>query len=583
MKPTKLTKRSPFHLAPVRLLVAAAADADVRADIETESGNVPRWLQIAEEGEFKGHPAGPFEMDQELFDELRTNFHAHPSFDPGADGVGTARVVAFDFGHASEDPPAATAVLGAPAQAWAFDIETRTVDGKLGLWSLTELLEPMATYAKQGKYAWTSVAIWPNAVDPKTDEEIGWYLSSIAFTNDPFIQGMVPIAAQRAALMGYYDPYYPPKDIDETIGAIRSILELPETSTVDDIAGELGKLRTFAAAPDSAPPGIDVDSLVSQFRQLLNLPLLTAPDDVFVELEKVLVVASSGAPAPAAPPPPAPALPPPAAPAMTTRHIMKDELLKKLAKRLGVPASEEEVETKILAALDEGQVSSSTLSKLLGLLGVKNLEQATAKLQELIGFKDLMPTIEGLLEGEVAAEEKEVDEDVAAVAATYQIPEIMKRSLRVDRIGGVEKLEIDGCLKVPPGGTSPLVRRREAREAFRAQYPEAFVRADQQHLLAPIATNAPKSPLLRAIHGTPQGGIALGRQPALPAPAPGLGGGADEQQTQEILRCAGRNYLEKAQNWLRAQPGGDKAAYDDIHQDACLLSRRLKLQERSVA
>jgi hypothetical protein len=179
---------------PVKLRRFAAPVLLTQPD---EADDGPRWLQVAQEGAFLGHPTGPFELNATVFDELVRNFRRHPSYVAGADGFGTAPIVAYDFHHASEEPDKQTlAVLGAPAQAWALDLETRTgADGKAQLWALTQYLEPARTYVRGGKYRWCSIAVWPDTIDPVSGENIGWYLSSIAFTNDPFIQGMMPIAA----------------------------------------------------------------------------------------------------------------------------------------------------------------------------------------------------------------------------------------------------------------------------------------------------------------------------------------------------------------------------------------------------
>src|SRR5688500_16803257 len=108
----------PPHRAPLLELVrlgpvqldAAAAPADDAA---------PRWIQIAYEGRFEGHRAGAFEFDRQAFEDIVRNFRAHPAYKKGPDGKGCARVIAYDFHHASESDPAAVAVHGAPAQAWA--------------------------------------------------------------------------------------------------------------------------------------------------------------------------------------------------------------------------------------------------------------------------------------------------------------------------------------------------------------------------------------------------------------------------------------------------------------------------------
>ena len=172
----------------------------VRLAASTEDGDGPKWCQVAEEGAFLGHPAGPFALDAMVFEEAIRNFRSHPAFEAGPDGLGCKRVVAWDFKHASEQPAAQLAVSGAPAQAWVLDLECRLgADGRAQLWALTEWLEPARTYVREGKYQWASIAIWPHSQHPVTKADIGWYISSVALTNDPFIQGMVPIAAERSA------------------------------------------------------------------------------------------------------------------------------------------------------------------------------------------------------------------------------------------------------------------------------------------------------------------------------------------------------------------------------------------------
>lgn len=178
--------------APVRLRAVPSIGAEREGDAV--------WNQIAIEGEYKGHPSGDFTLDAQAFTEIIENFRSHPSYEPNpalrAGGCG--EVVAWDFHHASEEPASAVGIAGSPAQAWALDLEARKgADGLIELWALVRWLEPAASYVKEGKYRWSSIAVWPDAVDPKTGEKVGWYMSSIALTNDPFIQGMAPLAATR--------------------------------------------------------------------------------------------------------------------------------------------------------------------------------------------------------------------------------------------------------------------------------------------------------------------------------------------------------------------------------------------------
>ena len=167
-----------------------------------------KWVQIAYEGDFKGHAAGEFTLTPEVFAQAVANFHAHPSYKPGAEQAppadveaGRFDVIPWDFHHASEQAPTTGTipVAGAPAQGWVLELQVRAgADGKAQLWALTRWLEPLRSYVAEGKYRWCSMTLYPSAVDPVSGAEVGAYISSVAATNDPFLQGMVPLAASRA-------------------------------------------------------------------------------------------------------------------------------------------------------------------------------------------------------------------------------------------------------------------------------------------------------------------------------------------------------------------------------------------------
>lgn len=166
---------------------------------DASEDDAPKWCQAARAGTFEGHGYGGFTFDAIAFMQMARNLQRHPAFKRGPDGYGCADVIPIDFHHANEAPPFAVAQLGAPAQGWVQDLEMRGEKGKEQLWALIRWLEPARTYVREGRYKWLSVAVWPNTPDPVTNENLGWYCSSIALTNDPFIQGMEPVAASRRA------------------------------------------------------------------------------------------------------------------------------------------------------------------------------------------------------------------------------------------------------------------------------------------------------------------------------------------------------------------------------------------------
>ncbi len=180
--------------APVRLRAGETRTLDAGTD------DVPVWNQVALQGDYKGHPQGSFALNAKTFGEIVDNFRTHPSYAKDATGVGCADVIAWDFHHASEGPASAIADRGAPAQGWVQELEIRKGPKGLELWALTRWLDTARTYIRTGAYKWASISFWPNSKDGKTGRTIGTYLSSIALTNDPFIQGMQPLAAERTGL-----------------------------------------------------------------------------------------------------------------------------------------------------------------------------------------------------------------------------------------------------------------------------------------------------------------------------------------------------------------------------------------------
>ncbi len=178
-------RRSPrlsgqFLAAHQRLLVAMADDDPNRLRDDAV------WVQVAQEGAYKGHSSGEFQLEEAAFEQIIVNFRSHPSYQRGDDGYGVADVVAWDYHHESEKTGGSLAVVGALAQGWVLDLELRKGEEGIGqLWALSRFLEPALTYVREGRYHWSSVALWPNAQHPVTGEDIGWNLSSVALTNDP--------------------------------------------------------------------------------------------------------------------------------------------------------------------------------------------------------------------------------------------------------------------------------------------------------------------------------------------------------------------------------------------------------------
>lgn len=167
-----------------------SVELDAKAfDTSDLSAEPPKlvWNQLAKCGTFRGHPSGPFELTPQIFAEIVQNFRMTRN-----------QRIPIDFEHASEQDPTSGEIptKGAPAQGWIVDLENR---GSGGLWGLIEWLEPAREYVKGGKYKFFSPAIRFGAKDRVTGQVIGARMTSGALTNNPFLDGMAPLAASDRA------------------------------------------------------------------------------------------------------------------------------------------------------------------------------------------------------------------------------------------------------------------------------------------------------------------------------------------------------------------------------------------------
>lgn len=174
-----------------------------------------KWINVANEGEYKGHHQGEFALTPEVLQQLVDNLHNSPQYASGpveltlsdgtttTDQAGTQDVVQFDYEHASEMAPWEGSIpsSGAPAIGWVRDLEVRDgPDGRQQLWALAWLGDQIRGQIDRGEYKWVSIAWNPAGVHWQTGEPIGAVLTSIAFTNHPFLQDLESLAAANRAL-----------------------------------------------------------------------------------------------------------------------------------------------------------------------------------------------------------------------------------------------------------------------------------------------------------------------------------------------------------------------------------------------
>jgi hypothetical protein len=164
-----------------------------------------KWIHVASEGMYRGHWQGAFNLTRDTFDAFVRNLHQHPQFRQGTLKLGAEEitcgvrdVIQFDYEHASEMMATEGSIpsMGAPAPAWVCDVEVRDApDGTAQLWALANLGTQIRGQIERNEYRFVSIAFDLEHADWKSAEDQGPTLTSIAFTNHPFLQDLESYAA----------------------------------------------------------------------------------------------------------------------------------------------------------------------------------------------------------------------------------------------------------------------------------------------------------------------------------------------------------------------------------------------------
>jgi len=248
-----------------------ANDTDALPDaVEVQPDRKPtpafKWLHVANTGTYKGHHQGEFTLDGDSFAQMLANFRADPKYgDPRftvgpvtLDGVAyagnTSKVVQFDYEHASEMPPfeGSIPVSGAPAIGWVLELEVRKGDdGRGELWALAKLGDQIRRQIDADEYNSVSIAWNPAGVHWITGKPIGAVLTSIAFTNHPFIRDLLPLAAaNRAAGLGPAGSVQIRAQSSEAHAGAPSTQGIAMTALSADLRSTL--CRLYALTPEAA-------------------------------------------------------------------------------------------------------------------------------------------------------------------------------------------------------------------------------------------------------------------------------------------------------------------------------------------
>lgn len=166
-----LTADSRRLIAPLVLL--STADA---------TGNQV-WINIANAGEWNGHPAGPFKFDAGVFDRIIEN------------AAGRATPINCDYEHQTFRKGSSGPI---PSSGKILKLERR---GDSELWALVELTSRAAQMVRDGEIRSCSPVIEFDSKDRVSGKDIGPEMLSLALTNDPFQDGLQPIRLSRSADM----------------------------------------------------------------------------------------------------------------------------------------------------------------------------------------------------------------------------------------------------------------------------------------------------------------------------------------------------------------------------------------------
>lgn len=139
------------------------------------------WVEMAYESAWNGHPAGPFEFNRAVFEDIKRLYDA------------SEQPVPVLWGHPRHD-------LGVPIDAagWIQALEIR--DGAQGveLWGYVEWTKDAADRIALGAQRFCSVVVDFAPIDRATGESAGLAeLYELGLTPSPFLPGMTPITLSR--------------------------------------------------------------------------------------------------------------------------------------------------------------------------------------------------------------------------------------------------------------------------------------------------------------------------------------------------------------------------------------------------
>ncbi len=593
------------------LLAEAAPKEGEAADAKPEIPKV-KWINVAVEGEWDGHEAGSFKFDRKVFEGFVKTFREHPHFKAGEDGEGIAPVVPFDYEHVSElDPREGSVPLtGAPAPAWALDLQVRdSADGKVELWAKAKLGESIRNQIANDEYRWVSIAFNLESKDPKTDKVAGPRITSIAFTNHPFLRELAPLAASQfaAANSAHLRWYDPAGSVEQGFEYTRRCLGLPATADANEIKAEIGKLAALATSTDAAAmaPGTNVGEVFTDLRTIWGLTVTATVADVVAQIDKAVAqkatetAAASGANA-AISNAAAAAVTPPAPPNLSQSNpgVTMTTPATKTLSAISVAivtclrshnlagtrmlADDEEVEEAVEEIVEETATTKKSLGDILASLGAADLDDALAKIPAIKAAAAQAGELKAMLDEALAMNEQvdvaATDADVAIAASSKQLPlEAVSASLSIHRsnfIAAEVKKAEDAARAANPANKEARASakalfdaRQNGRKAFFAHY---GVAAEHQEKL------------LKGIAAGP-GGVQLsvtkttGTPPTVPVGTQLLRDGGNQQQGEkeviDLSLYSGRTIPQRLLAWSQGRDEFKALSHDQRHSRLSAIRR----------
>lgn len=157
----------------------------LRALVPLVADNAPRtWIDLAYEGEWRGHPSGDFAFTREVFANIVSRFNEQKNPIP------------LTYEHPVKD-----AGLPIRAAGWIHQLAIKGTH----LWALVEFTPAAAAMVRNGEYRYCSVVVDFESVDRRSGEEVGPELYEVGLTNTPFLDGQRAIELSRRRARDVYD------------------------------------------------------------------------------------------------------------------------------------------------------------------------------------------------------------------------------------------------------------------------------------------------------------------------------------------------------------------------------------------